>query len=105
MTVQAPSALIVTVPVGVTVQTTVVVLAKVTGSLLVAVATRLNGAAPIATSAGWLKVMVCAATAFGGVGRRLGAATAFETATSSSTAERNPTRINDAYRASWRFMT
>lgn len=57
--------MIVTVPVGVTVQTVAELLAKVTASLLEAVATRLNGATPRATSAGLLNVIVCAAAAFG----------------------------------------
>ncbi|NQW55831.1 MAG: hypothetical protein HQ458_03095 [Chloroflexi bacterium] len=62
---QLPSALIVTVPVGVIVHTVRVLLANATASLLEAVATRAYGVAPRATSAGCAKVIVCAATARG----------------------------------------
>ena len=62
---QVPIVLMVTVPVGVTVHTAAELLANDTGSLLEAVATRLYGATPRATSAGFVNVMVCAAAAFG----------------------------------------
>jgi hypothetical protein len=62
---QVPIDLMVTVPVGVTVHTAAELLANDTGSLLEAVATRLYGATPRATSAGFVNVMVCAAAAIG----------------------------------------